>query len=137
MTVYFFVSDDDGAVLTRPVVKIGYSAGNTPRRVYDVGTGCPFGLKLYALLPGGKEREDAIHNQFAEHSIRKEWFWWVDEIAEWVDEQEHERPPNSVTSEQLEAFFRNASPEQMERVFAKERARLKRTPARGGVIPRA
>lgn len=93
MTVYFFVSDDDGTVLTRPVVKIGYSDGNTPRRVYDVGTGCPFKLKLHAMLPGDKEREEAIQESFAQHRIRKEWFWWVSEIEEWIAVQDQESPP--------------------------------------------
>jgi hypothetical protein len=91
VSIYFLVSDDDGTVLTRAVVKIGYSGGNTPRRVYDVGTGCPFRLKLYATLPGDKEREKAIQNQFAEQRIRKEWFWWTEEMAAWVGGQEHER----------------------------------------------
>lgn len=110
MTVYFFLSDDDGTVLTRPVVKIGYSGGNTPRRAYDVGTGCPFKLKLHAMLPGDKRREEAIQESFAQHRIRKEWFWWVDEIEKWVDAQEHEKSGPAVTAEELEAYFRSLGP---------------------------
>jgi hypothetical protein len=110
MSIYFLVSDDDGTVLTRPVVKIGYSAGNTPRRVYDVGTGCPFRLKPYATLPGDKDREDAIHGQFAKHRIRKEWFWWTAEIETWVAAQEHEQRGPAVTVEGMEAYFRSLGP---------------------------
>lgn len=104
MSIYFLVSDDsDGMVLKRAVVKIGYSDGNTARRVYDVGTGCPFSLKLHAKLPGGKKREKAIQDRFAAHRIRKEWFWWTEEIVAWLATQEQEPP----TVEEIEAFYRN------------------------------
>lgn len=88
MSIYFLLSCDQTGLLTKEVVKVGYSRGNAPRRLYDVGTRCPFPLELYAVVPGDKTREKEIHKRFAKDHIHKEWFRWTEEMATWVDDQE-------------------------------------------------
>lgn len=54
-------------------IKIGYSA--TPeRRLSSMQTGSPVSLELVALIPGSKQDERHLHEQFAGQRNRGEWF---------------------------------------------------------------
>jgi hypothetical protein len=43
-------------------------------RLGQAQVNCPFDLELRAVCEGGPEEEAALHERFAEHHIRGEWF---------------------------------------------------------------
>jgi hypothetical protein len=57
-------------------VKVGWASdyGNVARRVGALQVGNHDELHLLATLPGGRDRERALHEQFASDRIRGEWF---------------------------------------------------------------
>lgn len=73
MTVYFVTARELG------LVKIGCTR-HTDYRIGGLKTSSPADLKVEALLPGYYDREKELHEQFAEHRVRGEWFKITDEI---------------------------------------------------------
>lgn len=62
-------------------VKIGAMWGGNPyHRLMTLQVGCPFDLELLAVCDGGDKAEAALHDRFAEHRIRGEWFRLTDEL---------------------------------------------------------
>lgn len=55
------------------LVKIGLS-GNPRSRLSKMQSDSPGELEVLGIEPGGLERERALHNRFADHRIRGEWF---------------------------------------------------------------
>lgn len=67
MSVYFVTCREANAV------KIGSSL-EPHARLSEIQWGCPFELRLEAILPGGHEEEFAMHARFEGERIRGEWF---------------------------------------------------------------
>lgn len=91
--IYFIQEGEDGPV------KIGYSKENCERRLSSLQTGNPRQLTLAAVRTGAhgmpaKERE--LHDRFAAHRIRGEWFEPCDEIMEII-----ERVPKNILRPRL------------------------------------
>lgn len=55
-----------------PLVKIGYTSVKPRERCQALQTGLPFDLTLLWSTPG--EYETRLHDMFAEHRVRGEWF---------------------------------------------------------------
>lgn len=65
--VYFAQSDAGGPI------KIGHS--HSPEaRVASLECGSPFPLRILKTIPGGAKAERALHDRFAMHRLRGEWF---------------------------------------------------------------
>ena len=73
MSVYFVTAREVGRV------KIGY-AQNPQARVVSVQTHSPVPLRLERTCDGGKAEEEALHERFAAHRVRGEWFDLAPEI---------------------------------------------------------
>lgn len=68
-------------------IKIGVSF-NAAQRVSELQTACPFDLRLIATIPGATERdEQALHERFAAHRVRGEWFVPSPEIMAFIAER--------------------------------------------------
>lgn len=67
MAVYVIGADGS------PAVKIGTST-NPARRLASMQTSTPFALSLLATFDGGHELEQALHREFADQRVRREWF---------------------------------------------------------------
>ena len=65
--IYFIQSGSDGPI------KIGMST-NPERRLKELISLAPGGLRLLATVPGGKAKEIKLHKQFAEDCFQGEWF---------------------------------------------------------------
>jgi len=69
-------------------VKIG-RARDVARRVASLQTGSPHELRVLLVLEG--DREEEMHWAFAKHRLRGEWFYWCDEIREFIrDRHDHD-----------------------------------------------
>jgi hypothetical protein len=55
------------------LIKIGVAA-RPKQRLYHLQTGSPVELRLVGTLPGGQPLEAELHQRFAEHRVRGEWF---------------------------------------------------------------
>lgn len=66
--IYFLATPNESEV------KIGFSQGSVVSRVIALQAGSPHPLKLLGVMDGDKERETALHAQFAEQRVRGEWF---------------------------------------------------------------
>lgn len=74
----------DGAGAHLDSVKIGHSA-NLLARLQALQTAQSEKLFIYALMPGGRREEKALHAQFAAHRGRPagEWFRAAPEVMAW------------------------------------------------------
>ena len=70
-------------------VKIG-RAIDVASRLKSLQTGTPHELRTLLVLDGDREME--MHDRFARHRIRGEWFHWCDEIRQFIDENLDARP---------------------------------------------
>ncbi len=75
--VYFIFDKDASAI------KIGHSV-NVKFRLSQLQGGSSNYLKLLALEAGGASREKELHERFASHHLRREWFKNNDEIQNYV-----------------------------------------------------
>lgn len=64
-------------------VKIG-ATNSISTRLHDLQVGCPFELKLVTTLPGGEKVERQLHDMFAKHRKRGEWFEFHQEIKDYI-----------------------------------------------------
>ena len=77
--VYFVQAGGDGGP-----VKIGI-ARDLGSRLNSLRTGCPDPIVVLATAPGGKNEEAALHERFATHRRRGEWFAAAPELLAYVD----------------------------------------------------
>ncbi|WP_301121065.1 GIY-YIG nuclease family protein [Mycolicibacterium fortuitum] len=73
----YFIADGAGHV------KIGYAV-NVAARLAELQCGNVLPLKVLAILKGGCEAERALHERFAEHRVRGEWFRLAPEILDYI-----------------------------------------------------
>jgi hypothetical protein len=73
----YFIADGAGHV------KIGYTV-DVASRLNSLQTSTAFELRVLAVLKGGAETERQLHERFAEHRVRGEWFRLVPEILDYV-----------------------------------------------------
>jgi hypothetical protein len=74
----YFIAADEGPI------KIGHSV-NVQSRLKTLQSSCPLKLSVYAVAPGGEQRESAYHCQFGEYRLHGEWFERVPEIMAEID----------------------------------------------------
>jgi len=67
VSVYFMRAGSDG------LVKIGCATDVEKRRA-ELQTGCPATLEVIATIPGGRDREKALHAHWKHRRVRGEWF---------------------------------------------------------------
>lgn len=77
----YFVADGAGHV------KIGHTL-DVAARVRELQTCNAFELVVLSVLRGGSETEHALHQRFAEHRVRGEWFRLAPEIVEFIAQQQ-------------------------------------------------
>jgi hypothetical protein len=64
-------------------IKIGLS--RSPQlRIDHLATGSPEDLRLLAVVPGNRERERQLHERFAAHRVRGEWFAPEPELLDFI-----------------------------------------------------
>jgi len=66
-------------------IKIGYSKDPT-RRVGELSNSSPVELELLATIPGGHNKERALHERFDKHRRHGEWFARDQEILSYIRE---------------------------------------------------
>ena len=79
--IYFVRSGD--------LVKIGY-ASSVEKRIPTLRTSNPNAIVVLGAMTGDMEAERALHERFAKHRVRGEWFVLCDEIVGFI--QENARP---------------------------------------------
>lgn len=90
MAVYFIRDASTGRV------KIGH--GRDPwRRLTMLQTGCPGELTLLAIIEGGEATERELHERFAEHRARGEWFHYRGALGNYLDALPAPRRPRTKT----------------------------------------
>lgn len=75
MSVYFLRSRD--------LIKIGFS-DNVAARVAAQIAANPFGCEYVGYMPGGREVERHLHQKFADHRVRGEWFRENDALTRFI-----------------------------------------------------
>jgi hypothetical protein len=66
-------------------VKIGFTNGSVKDRVLSLAAGCPVPLNLICSFPGDVITERNLHQNFAAHHSRREWFVLHKEIEDFID----------------------------------------------------
>ena len=75
--IYFIQAGNDGPI------KIGYAQNSSARR-RELQTGNHEELNLITEIPGGKDREDTIHNDLRSYRYRGEWFRATPEVLAYI-----------------------------------------------------
>lgn len=65
-------------------VKIGFTERTVKGRVNNLKTGIPEEVQVYAVLPGVKMLERALHRHFKKFRLEGEWFRNEGELADWI-----------------------------------------------------
>ena len=79
--VYFIVEN-----VARGFMKIGYTADNSPSsRLESMQTANPRQLIALLCVAGGREVEQAFHEQFAKLHVRGEWFEYRGALRRFVE----------------------------------------------------
>lgn len=84
MSVYFVGGMSTG------LIKIG-KADNAKRRLMELQTGSPDELVLLAVIPGGRDEEQQLHDRFRETRRHGEWFAFSYDL--WSLIEEHATDP--------------------------------------------
>lgn len=98
--VYFLRCDSSG------LIKIGVST-NVAHRVSAIQSGSPTQMTLLATEEGGQEREKQLHDTYAEHRVRGEWYRPTDELLDYISDQEQPSGPKerkTLDSKLLDRF---------------------------------
>lgn len=66
--VYFIQAGEGGPV------KIGFTRQPVSRRLIQLGTAAPFGLRLLLTIAGAPETERHLHRAYRDHHAHREWF---------------------------------------------------------------
>jgi hypothetical protein len=74
----YFAARSDG------LIKIGTSS-DPARRVQALSTGAGESLALVAVVDGGRARERALHERFADTRVHGEWFSPSPELLEFIE----------------------------------------------------
>lgn len=61
-----------------PYTKIGYTADNSLKRRKSILSNNPFEITVWAVAPGDRKTERALHKRFAKYHHRYEWFEFRD-----------------------------------------------------------
>lgn len=86
MTVYFIRDLECG------LIKIGYTRGQSAEgRLSTLQTANAHKLALIAIMEGGYPDESELHQQFAAHHVRGEWFRPAADLVEWMNERAGKR----------------------------------------------
>jgi hypothetical protein len=106
VSVYFITAREVGRV------KIGYS--NKPRsRVLWLSANSPVEVALEAVIDGGIMEEGDLHQRFAEHRVKGEWFTLCPAIEEMIAANPIETPTatprDDSAVEQVISFFGSAT----------------------------
>ena len=64
----YFIQDERGPI------KIGHTAGRINLRLSYMQCSNPFQLRLLSLTDGDETTERSLHERFAQHRLRGEWF---------------------------------------------------------------
>lgn len=67
------------------MVKIG-STYEIDARLRSLQTGCPYPLKVLAIMPGGRQLEKELQKRFASYLEMGEWFSLKGDLKEYIDE---------------------------------------------------
>jgi hypothetical protein len=104
VSVYFITCREQG------VCKIG-RAQNAKSRLSSLQTASPTKLALEATLPGDRELEQQLHQRFAAHRLKGEWFAITDELDALINDaatnthtlllEEQQQPQQRVSDEEL------------------------------------
>lgn len=89
----YFIADGAGHV------KIGYSL-NVSLRLIELQRSNAFELRVLGLMAGGRDTERALHERFAKHRIRGEWFYLMPEIVDYISAL---RNPNDAAPERRQS----------------------------------
>ena len=73
--IYFIQNGD--------TVKIGYAA-NPDQRVASLRSSSPHVIRVLGVMEGSPGDERALHQMFAQHRIRREWFKWCGDIQDYI-----------------------------------------------------
>ena len=69
-----------------PFVKIGKASfGDVGARIEDMQTGCPYDMRILAVVPGDLKEERALHSRFSAFKVRGEWFRLEPELSSHID----------------------------------------------------
>ena len=82
--VYFFLSADCEAI------KIGFTT-EPDMRLANAKTWTPEDANWEDIYPGTLADETAIHQRLAAHHIKREWFHFSDEVAEFLEDLQDAR----------------------------------------------
>lgn len=76
-------------------IKIGWTGGRLKRRFGQLQTGSASPLSLILSLPGDRALERRLHERFARHRLRGEWFRPDPELLAFIDQAraDHYRLP--------------------------------------------
>lgn len=66
-------------------IKIGFTSRNVESRVAEMQTGQSDKLIIMAKIPGDRANERSLHQKFAEHRLRGEWFWPHPHLCGYID----------------------------------------------------
>lgn len=77
MVVYFIKRSSDNAI------KIGYS-GCMKQRWSLLRCTAESELTILAIIDGGKKVESRLHDKFADHRIKGEWFYPCEELIKYI-----------------------------------------------------
>lgn len=71
-------------------VKIGVSK-NPKSRLGSLKTGSATKTRIYYVTPGDQAKERDLHRLFAKHRVNGEWFFWCQDIKDWIAADERSR----------------------------------------------
>jgi len=77
--VIYFVIDK-----VNKAVKIGYTKWGAEERISSLQSGNPNELILIGVMSGDVNKETEIHQKFNHLRIRREWFYFTDEVASFL-----------------------------------------------------
>lgn len=69
------------------LIKIGFSK-NHERRIGELGRSGPLPLTTLGIIPGGRNKEKALHDRFAEHRKHGEWFTEHEDILSYIYDED-------------------------------------------------
>jgi uncharacterized protein YozE (UPF0346 family) len=84
-TIYFFECE------TTREIKIGITSGRVEKRMATVQTARGHKLSVLATIPGTTKFERALHERFAQHRLKGEWFRPHPDILEYIAQLQGDR----------------------------------------------
>jgi hypothetical protein len=65
-------------------LKIGFTTKTVDARIGELQTGCPYPIRVLAVIRGSQKLESELHRRFAAHRAEGEWFNAHPEILDYV-----------------------------------------------------